>query len=260
MPVPGVISYKGGNRLSYAEYGDQDGHPVLVQHGMIASILEGELFDRLTDAGARLIAVARPGYGASSPYVMVDVAEWGDIVAVLVDALNFSRFDVLGISSGAPYSYAIGHRLPGRVRNIYVLSGTPALYDDEIRALWPYPTNRNASIAELQALARDLFFSDLSESDLARNDIRDSMKNDCFGVAQDLRVRCRDWGFTLSDVRQHVYMQHCRLDDQVPFVTAERTAKLLPSCRFGVREDGEHFSREVLDDFCTRVMLEHFPR
>jgi len=251
--VVNVLEYKGGNLLSYAEYGAQGGHPVLVQHGMIASIRDGDLFGHLVGAGARVVCVARPGYGESSPYVMKDLAEWGEIVAGLVDALGLARFDVLGISSGAPYSYAIGYKLPGRVRKVFILSGTPALYDDEIRALWPYPTDTNVLIGELQALARELFFSGLSEGDRSRNDVRDSMMNDCFGVAQDLRLRCLDWGFRLSDVRQHVYMQHSRLDDQVPFVTAEMTSRLLPNCRFEVREDGEHFSRQVLDDFADRA-------
>jgi pimeloyl-ACP methyl ester carboxylesterase len=255
-----VLSYKGGNLLSYADRGDRNGYPVLVQHGMIASIGDYHLFGRLINAGARLVSVARPGYGESSPYAMRDMAEWGDIVAVLVDELKLTHLDVLGISSGAPYSYSIGYRLPGKVRNIFILSGTPALYDDHILAFWPYPIQRNAAIAELQALAQDLFFSGLSKDDLSRNDIRDSMMNNCFGIAQDLRLRCMAWGFSLSDVRPYVYMQHSRMDNQVPFVTAEMTSCMLPNCRFEVRENGEHFSSQVLDDFIARAMIAYYKR
>jgi pimeloyl-ACP methyl ester carboxylesterase len=260
MPMGNVLGYKGGNQLSYAEHGDRDGYPVLVQHGMIASIRDCHLFGRLIEAGVRLVSVARPGYGESSPYDMKDMAEWGDIVAVLVDELNLSHLDVLGISSGAPYSYSIGYKLPGKVRNIFILSGTPALYDDDILAFWPFPIKRNASIAELQTVARDLFFSHLSKDDLARNDIRDSMRNNCFGIAQDLRLRCMEWGFSLSDVQAYVYMQHSRLDDQVPFITAEMTSRLLPNCRFEARESGEHFSSQVLDDFIERAMIAYYKK
>ena len=255
-----VLDYKGGNLLSYMEHGDRNGYPVLVQHGMIASIRDHHLFGRLIEAGARLVSVARPGYGESSPYKMSDMAEWGDIVAVLVRELNLSHLDVLGISSGAPYSYSIGYKLPGKVRNIFILSGTPALYDDHILALWPYPVQRNAAMAELQALAKDLFFSGLSQDDLSRNDIRDSMMNNCFGIAQDLRLRSLDWGFSLSDVRACVYMQHSRLDSQVPFITAEMTSRLLPHCRLEIRENGKHFSEKVLDDFIAGAMIAHYKR
>jgi pimeloyl-ACP methyl ester carboxylesterase len=255
-----LLHYKGGNLLSYAEYGDTCGYPVLVQHGMIASIRDDHLFGRLIGAGTRLISIARPGYGESSPYQMKAMAEWGEIVAVLVAELNLPHLDVLGISSGAPYSYSIGYRLPDKVRNVFILSGTPALYDDNILAFWPYPVNRDAAIAELQTLARDLFFSRLSEDDLSRNDVRDSMMNNCFGIAQDLRLRCMDWGFSLPDMRAYVYMQHSRLDNQVPFITAEMTSRLLPNCRFEASEHGEHFSSEVLDDFIERAMMGYYKK
>jgi pimeloyl-ACP methyl ester carboxylesterase len=250
--------YGNGNSLSFADYGDRNGYPILVQHGLIASITDHALFHRLLDSGARLICIARPGYGDSSPYVMRNMAEWGDIVSGLVDELNLVQFDVLGMSSGAPYSYAIGHRLPDKVRTIFIFSGTPALCDDRILALWPYPVNKEASIGELESLAKDLFFSNLSPADLQRDDIQDSMRNDCFGIAQDFRLRCKDWGFSLSEVKAFVYMQHSKEDAQVPFITAEMTAKLLPNCRFEARETGEHFSNEILDDYIKATMTEHY--
>src|SRR5512137_529228 len=114
-----MIRYKNGNTLSYTEYGDKHGYPVLVQHGLIASITDYHLFDSLINAGKRVISIARPGYGESSPYPMVNIAEWGEIVSILVEELQVSKFDVLGMSSGAPYSYAIGYKLPDKVRNIY---------------------------------------------------------------------------------------------------------------------------------------------
>jgi pimeloyl-ACP methyl ester carboxylesterase len=220
---------------------------------MIASINDQELFHRLIEAGARVICIARPGYGDSSPYCINTIGEWGDLVAVLVGELGLAHFDVLGISSGAPYSYAIANKLPDRVRNVFILSGTPALYDENVLACWPYPVTKNASIAEMQKLAHRLFFSDLSREELERDDIRDSMANDCFGVAQDLRLRCMDWGFRLSDVRRRVLMRHSQADTSVPFITAQITAQLLPDCHLDVREKDPHFSQQVLDDFIAEI-------
>jgi pimeloyl-ACP methyl ester carboxylesterase len=250
-----TITYDNGNLLSYTDTGDPAGFPVLVQHGMIASNRDTGLFEHLTRAGRRVISIARPGYGQSSPTVMATMAGWGDIVATLARELGLARFDVLGISSGAPYGYAIGHRLPDRVRTLYILSGTPALYDARVQALWPYPIRPDATLPELQAVAHALFFSGLSDADLARDDIRDSMAHDCFGIAQDLHLRCIDWGFALADLTVPVVMQHGQTDDQVPFATAEATARMLPNCRFLVREDSTPFSAEVLNDFIARVML-----
>ena len=253
-----LMKYKNGNLLSYSEYGDKNGYPILVQHGMIASITDYHLFDRLIETGTHLISIARPGYGESSPYHMSNMAEWGDIVSVLVDELKISHFDILGMSSGAPYSYAIGSKLPEQVRNIFIFSGTPALYDERVLALWPYPVNKLAGFIELERVAKEIFFSDVSPEDLLRDDIRDSMKNDCFGIAQDLKLRCTDWAFDLSEVKAAVYMQHSKADDQVPFSTAEITAHFFPNCQLDIRESDGHFSDELLDSFIETTMMDHY--
>jgi hypothetical protein len=106
----------------------------------------------------------------------------------------------------------------------------------------------------MQKVAKEVFFSNLRKEDMTRNDIRDSMMHDGFGIAQDLRIRCMDWGFKLSDMKSAVYMEHSRTDRDVPFVTAEMTAKLLPNCRMEARE-GDHFSEETLMQFIKNIML-----
>ena len=166
-----IAQYKSRNSLSYAEYGDHNGFPILIQHGLIASIKGYDLFERLIRLGTRLICIARPGYGKSSPYIMNNIAEWGDIVSVLVDILELSQFDILGISSGAPYSYAIGYKLPKKVRIIFILSGIPAMYDETVVSHWPWQVKKNASIAEMEKLAHELFFSQLSQQDAENDDV-----------------------------------------------------------------------------------------
>ena len=249
-----ILEYKNSNSLSYVDYGDRDGCPILVQHGLIASISEYHLFDRLIEAEKRVICPARPGYGQSTPYQMANMAEWGEIVSVLADALGIKKCDVLGISSGAPYSYAIGYQIPDKIRNIYIFSGTPALYDEKVLAYWPYPISKGASIAEMKKVAKEVFFSKVTGEDLLRETIKDSMANDCFGIAQDLRLRCMDWGFVLPEAKSSVYMEHSQTDLEVPFITAEITAKMIPNCQLGVR-DGEHFSQETLDRFIKNAIL-----
>jgi pimeloyl-ACP methyl ester carboxylesterase len=249
-----IVQYKNDYSLSYTEYGDPSGYPVLIQHGLIASIQPTHLFDRLLKLGTRLICIARPGYGDSSPYILKNIGEWADIVSVLIDHLELAQFDILGMSSGAPYSYAIGCKFPAKVRNIFILSGIPAMYADEVLAFWPWEVKKDARIAEMQKLAYELFFSHCSPADLQNDDIKDSLRNDCFGLAQDFKLRCVDWGFNCSDVKPHVWMRHSRADDSVPFVTAEITSRLLANCTLDIRETDVHFSNEVLDEFIRTVM------
>lgn len=238
--------------FSYVDVGCQEGLPVLVQHGMVASIKDIHLFQHLIDAGRRVIAMARPGYGDSVPYVMNNIREWGEIIAALVERLGLEQFDVLGISSGAPYAYAIGYALPEQARCLYILSGIPALYDESVASAWRYPVERNASLEVMRALAYDLFFAQIAPEARLRDDVKDSLRNDCFGLAQDLRLRGMDWEFRLQDVGTRVWMRHSRTDN---FEAAKRTASLLPNCWLDAREDDPHFSQEVLDEFIDSVIL-----
>ena len=248
-----ILAYRNGERLSYNDFGSPNGYPVLLQHGMVASIADESLFGRLVLAGRRLIAIARPGYGDSSPQPLPNMAEWGQVVSRLAEELGLTRFDVLGMSSGAPYSYAIAHHMPEKTRAVYIFSGIPALYDPGVVAAWPHPLDPGAGISELKALAKQLFFSGLSVDELQSEDVHDSMRNGCYGIAQDLKLRCSNWGFSLAEVRTPVYMQHSRAD--IP-EAAQRTANLLPDCHLEWR-DGAHFSPELLDGFIHKTMLKH---
>lgn len=253
-----LLTYNGNQTLAYTDVGERDGIPVLVQHGLIASINEGNLFGRLIDLRARVISLARPGYGESSPYAMETLGQWAEVAGALVDALGLERFDVLGMSSGAPYSYALAAAFPGQVRNVYIFSGIPALYDANVQAHWPFPINTGASLSELQALAYDLFFAHLTEEDRQQEANRDSMRHNCFGIAQDLKLRCVDWGFDLAQVTAPVWMRHSQTDEGVPFVTAQLTAARLPHCHLDAPETGVHFSPEALDKFIETTMARHF--
>jgi pimeloyl-ACP methyl ester carboxylesterase len=245
------------NLLAYAEYGNPKGYPILAQHGLIASIKDSGLFDPLVEYGARVICIARPGYGDSSPCEMKNIGEWGKFVSALVDHLGLTQFDVLGMSSGAPYAYAIGNRFPLQARNLYIYSGIPAMYDDAILKFWPFEVKKNASLGEMQKLAKGLFFSNLAAEDLARSDTRDSMANGGFGIAQDFRLRVMDWGFKLEDLKQPVIMRHARYDTGVPFVTAEMTSKLIQKCELIIEDSDVHFSTDSLADFFVKAVFPH---
>jgi pimeloyl-ACP methyl ester carboxylesterase len=253
------LTCPNGLQLAYLDLGEKNGYPLLAQHGLIASIDDYDLFERLLRRPIRLICLARPGYGESSPYLLGSYAEWAGIVSRLVDELQLKQFDILGMSSGAPYGYSIGYKIPEKVGNIFILSGIPALYDEQVLSEWPYKPIHDMRMSSLEELAHQLFFSNLTEEDLKRNDIRDSLMNHGFGVAQDLRLRFLHWGFRLSDVKAKVFMQHSKNDDSVPFQTAVRTAELLPNCHLELLESAPHFSEEVLENFIEETMVPNMP-
>src|SRR5215471_16126611 len=160
--------FDGKNVLAYNDFGNKDGFPILVQHGTMASINNIDSFAELGKA-ARVIFIARHGYGESSPYVLKNLLEYGEIVAKLVEDLGIDQFDVLGSSAGAIYCYAITKACSSKTRNIYVYSGTPALYDAEVRKNWPFPISGEITVEESQKIAFDVFFYCFSEEDKKQN-------------------------------------------------------------------------------------------
>jgi len=242
-----------GNTVGYEDFGPPRGFPILVQHGLIASIGNTALFYPLVEAGRRVIAVARPGYGVSSPFFLAEVGAWGAVVESLADALELSRFDVVASSSGAPYAYSIARRMPGRVGAVSVFSGTPALYHPAVRALWPYPLEDLGGIEAWKTLARHLFSPSAGEEPLP--DLHDSLAHDGFGIALDLMIRGRPWGFVLDEVPVPVVLEHALDDDQVPFATAQVTAGLLPQALLTTRASGGHFSPELFQAFLKNTVL-----
>ena len=249
-----LVQLSNGLSLSYAEYGDTVGFPILTQHGMIASISDGQLFDSLSEKGFRVICIARPGYGKTSAYSMMSIQEWGAIVKEFLDVMDIKKFDVLGISSGSSYAYSILNAIPDQIRKAYIYSGIPALYDEEIQRLWPFEITPQYSIDEFKNIARNVFFSNNADEKGLGIDEKDSMMNNCFGIAQDLKLRCSNWGFRLEDVKSTICIQHCLEDKNVPFITAEMTAKKLENSIFVVKEGNDHFSKKGLDDFINRYI------
>lgn len=248
-----LIETGKGTTISINEFGDPDGFPIIINHGMIASITDNELFSSLVEAGKRIVCIARPGYGASSPFELQNVGEWGKVVNKIVHKMNLMQFDTLGISSGAPYSYAIAYEIPEKVRNVYIFSGTPALFDSRVVKLWPYPIDAEISLPALQVLAKNLFFSNGAPKE--NKALIDSYRNECFGIALDLKIRCRDWGFALSKIKTKVTMEHSINDTSAPFAAAELTSKMLGNCKLLKRKNGDHFSKELLNEFLINVVL-----
>jgi len=251
--------FDGKNVLAYNDFGNKDGFPVIVQHGTMASIND---IDSLTDLGkvARVICIARPGYGESSPYVLRNLLEYGVIVAKLVEELDIKNFDVLGSSAGAIYCYAVAKACYDKTRNIYIYSGTPALYDAEIQKNWPFPISAEITVEDSQKIAFEVFFKHFSEEEKKQNFVKDSMANNCFGEGQNLRIRFKNWGFTLSDIKAKVFMQHSKKDEVLSYIMAERTAKLLCDCELELLEEGGHFTVEGYESFIQNTVIKNITK
>lgn len=118
----GTLALPDGRQAQLWQGGDPAGLPVVFFHGCPDSRLAAVPGDAAARAaGVRLIAVNRPGYGASVATDSDHLSVADDVVA-LASALGIDRFAVLGMSIGAGYALTCAARHPGRVTSAAVVS------------------------------------------------------------------------------------------------------------------------------------------
>lgn len=118
-----TVALRDGRTLEYADLGAAAGRPVLFFHGTPATAGQAAVVAPVAQAaGVRLVALSRPGYGASTPAPPGLTSTAGDGVE-LADALGLDGFVTMGTSGGGPYALAVAALAPDRVTGVAVLGG-----------------------------------------------------------------------------------------------------------------------------------------
>lgn len=272
-----VLKLASGGHLSYEEYGDPSGSPVLFCHGWPSSRSMAQLTDEAARAvGVRIISPDRPGIRGSSFQAQRKLLEWPELVRALMRHLGVKKFRVLAISGGAPYAYATGWNLPEAVNAIAIVSGAPPIAELNdhagllrlyrwmlalhvrspglLRTLFyiarPFATTR------MPRRARPLLLRTLQEMDAEV--LRDQRAFDaCFessrqawrvstaGVIADAEIYAQPWGFAPEDVAVPVRLWHGTKDRTFSFRLAEGLAARLPNCQLQIVPDAGHYSLPI---------------
>ena len=246
------ISLPDDRKLAYAEYGNPEGVPVLLFHGLPGSRLSwGLLPDNPFPPGLRLIAPDRPGYGRSDPKPGRTLLDWADDVAQLADALDLERFAIVGVSGGGPGALACAWKLADRLASVAVVSSpaptnAPGVLEGMSKAnrffmklAWRMPWLSSINVRFLASVIRrnparyiESMSFKMHEVDrlvLARPEVKDMLAKDFAeavgqsgqGMVDDMAANHgRPWGFPLSEIRARVRFWFCELDRSVPPVMA----------------------------------------
>lgn len=280
--TPGeTIRLHDGRQLAFAEWGEPQGRPVFFLQGNPGGRLTRWWDDALPTArGARLITVDRPGIGRSDRKPGRSVADWPDDLKELAARLGLDRFAVIGFSAGGPYALACACRLRERVSAIALVSAMgrgdlPGVVDEMATARFQRLARRSPRamgfiytvIARMGRrdpdAAHERFFRDASKVDRAVLD-RPEVKTRWMpafveaahaggrGLAEDMHVVQRPWGFDPTDVAIPVFLWQGRRDRIVPPSHAERWIEVLSDCRPVWCDDEGHFLiqdhfEEILD-------------
>lgn len=233
------------------------------------------------DRGIRLIAVDRPGVGASSPKPKRTVLDWASDVEELADRLAIESFSVAGQSAGGPYALACARELGDRVESAALISGCGRLDQPGFarqmhtaRAWWlaarlpgamaflysasGHLTRRNPALAQKLVAAN---FPKIDRAVVIRPDVAARLQfayaeatraGGGRGLAEDMRTVLSPWGFDPAEIGVPVHVFHGRRDAIAPPAHAEHWIETLPDARPVWFEDAGHLliedhAEEVLD-------------
>lgn len=237
--------------------GDRGAAPALFCHGFADSRLSVHLFAQAAqDLGVCLAAPDRPGIGRTDPLSLRRVADWAGDAALVLDALGARSAALLGVSAGGPFAAACAARLPGRVRTLTLVCplgppewptrGMAAGQRLALRVTRDAPAAGGWLLGRIAALGRrsPRLFLCLATSGLPDIDRRaigqpvmreafldgyaEAFRQGSWGVAQDLRVLTRPWGFALGSITVPTSVHQGEADTTVPPQHARLLAGLIP--------------------------------
>jgi len=261
-----VITLPGGRRLSWHEFGDSGGSPVIYTAGTPVSGLGGQWYDQAArSAGLRWISPDKPGYGGSDYQRDRSLLSWADDLAALAGHLGLNRFALAGESGGAPFTLAAAHRLADRVSVVALIAaggpiGPAERAGQKARNRILGWLARNApvlNVVPLAAMRRSLatparreraLRHDLAATPGASREglrieleaVADALRQGPRATMQELVVLKRPWPFPLGEVKAPVHLWHGALDRNVPIAYARRLASELPGATLHVSESSGH--------------------
>ncbi|MBB2912500.1 pimeloyl-ACP methyl ester carboxylesterase [Streptosporangium becharense] len=129
----GQTELPDGRRLGWAEWGPEDGVPVLFLSGAAMGRSLGFGGDVVAGRGIRLVSLERPGLGASDPDPGRTLDGWAADVEAFLSARGLGRVPVVGFSQGAPFALACA--AAGVVRSVAVVAGQDELTHPDLSGL-----------------------------------------------------------------------------------------------------------------------------
>jgi pimeloyl-ACP methyl ester carboxylesterase len=262
---------RDGRELTYEEYGDPQGAPILSFHGGLSSRLDAApTQEAAVDLGVRVISPDRPGMGRSTFQPGRRLLDWPGDVATLTDALDIDTFAVMGWSCGGPYAAVCGAKMRDRVTAVGLLSSAVPLdlvgttkgltRDDRIllflvrRAPWLASALLRISIADATEarLYREIrrTFSAVDRAALEERGsvvdavafVKESMRQGTEGCLQDYRIFGVPWGFDLSEVTEPVHIWEGSEDDTGPPEYRDLLLRHLPDAQLSIVPGEGHLS------------------
>ena len=256
--------------IAFDAYGPQDGFPMFWLHGSPSCRWEAVLLrDWARRRGVRLLAVDRPGCGASKfepGWSMRGVALQ---LGRLATHLGHERFGVAGGSGGGPFVLAAAHEMPQRLLFAVALACAGAFRDGprvrpglvDLGAAWASRLpgalrlgftafRRGVQLPALTWLAEPAARLGAGEAGLGPLFVRvarEGARNGVQGWIRDTELLHGPWGFDVGAIHCPVDLVAGTRDGFVPPRYVEALARQIPGSRLHLSEGASHF-RTIFDE------------
>lgn len=268
-----TIQLSDGRTVGFADFGTPRATAVLWCHGGPGSRLEpAHLASVAVDAGLRIVAIDRPGYGLSTIQPGRTIAGWVPEALAVADHLGIERFVTVGVSTGGAYALALAALAPVRVVGVVACcsmtdmrwaEGRATMSRPHAHAVWDAPDRTAALAAAVDAhgengskLVGGGMDEALAPADLAlfRDPVWMQQAMVAFpsmfthgleGYTDDRLADGGGWvSFDVGSIQCPVTVLHGGSDRMVDLIHARHTAEIVPNAELVVFDDLGHFSIE----------------
>ncbi|MGB1465479.1 MAG: alpha/beta fold hydrolase [Alcanivorax nanhaiticus] len=131
-----TVTLPDGRVLSWYEYGDPAGRPVLTMENLGAAVPDHDWFaDWYREQGLRMIVIVRPGYGISTYKPDFEFRDFGKDIQFLCVHLGLNRPPMAAYCAGGPYALCAAAQYPEIFDRLGLLASTVPIEHFELDKL-----------------------------------------------------------------------------------------------------------------------------
>jgi pimeloyl-ACP methyl ester carboxylesterase len=226
---------RDGRVLAWSEWGPLDGLPVVFCTGAGMSGWLGFGASSLPELSLRLLAIDRPGLGASDPHPDKTLDSWVEDTRQWMQVNQLHRLTAVGFSQGAPFAFALA--AAGLVEAVAIASGQDELTHPRVRPLLHPDVERMVAAVQQDAAAFERHFAEIATAEVLwqlihgmssghdralyesnefgtayQRALREGFSQGAEGYARDLANVIGSWPFTLESITAPVDLWYGGLD------------------------------------------------
>lgn len=285
------IQLPDGRRLAYAEYGEKQGMPLFLLHGLPGSRLSwGLLPGNPFPDGLRIIAPDRPGYGQSDPKPGRTLLDWSNDIEVLADTLDIQKFAVVGVSGGGPGALACAWKMQDRILATSIVcapapTNAPGIFEGMsktnhffMKLAWYVPWLSDLNIRLLGMAIRknpvryiqsmqfkvhkvdQILLKQAEITEMLVKDFAEALENGSQGMVDDMSANHgHPWGFPLDQINTKVHLWYGELDGSASPAMGKYISSTVPNSQLTILPGVGHLwvlvhLNEVLKDIKQRMI------